>query len=67
MDLADLDKLYWVLIYLRGIVATTVVSSMSSGWVCLFRAFVSKVAGVITVYTKVICLISLSFDIGQLL
>ncbi len=46
---------------------TAVVSSMSSGWVCLFRAFVSKVAGVTTIYTEVICLISSSFDFDQLL
>ncbi len=45
MDLVDLDRLYWILIYWRGVTATIVVSSISSDWVCLFRAFVGEVAG----------------------
>ncbi len=66
MDLADLDRLYWILMYQRDITTTTTISSMSSGWVCLFRTFVGKVAGVITIYTEVICLVSPSFDLDQL-
>ncbi len=40
------------------------VSSMSSDWICLFGAFVGKVAGITTIYTEVICLISPLFDFG---
>ncbi len=63
----DLDRLCWVLVYWRGVMAATVVSSMSSGWVCLFGTFVDKVADVITIYIEVICLASLLFDFGQFL
>ncbi len=66
MDLADLGRLCWVLIYRRGATIAAAVSSMSLGWVCLFRAFVDKVADVTTIYAEVICLASPSFDFGQL-
>ncbi len=66
MDLADLDRLYWILIYWRDIMTTTAISSMSLGWVCLFRAFAGKVAGATTIHTEVICLVSPLFDLGQL-
>ncbi len=66
MDLADLDRLCWVLIYRRDATIAAAISSMSSGWICLFRAFVDKVADVTTIYTEVICLTSPSFDFGQL-
>ncbi len=62
MDLVDLDRLCWVLVYWRGIVVAIVVSFMSSGWVCLFRIFVDKVAGVIIIYIEVICLVLSLFD-----
>ncbi len=62
MDLMDLDRLYWILIYRRDVMTTTMVSSTSSDWICLFRAFVGKMTSVITIYTEVICLILLSFD-----
>ncbi len=61
----DLDRSCWVLIYQKGVAATAVISSISSDWVCLFRAFVDKVAGVITIYTEVICLVSPLFDFNQ--
>ncbi len=66
MNLADLDRLCWILIYQKDVAITVMVSSMSSGWVCLFRIFADKVAGVITIYIEVICLVSPSFDFGQL-
>ncbi len=67
MDLADLDKLCWILIYRRDIAIAATISSTSSDWVYLFKTFVDKVAGIITIYIEVICLASLSFDFGQLL
>ncbi len=67
MDLADLGRLCWVLVYRRDVATVVAISSMSSGWVCLFRAFVDKVAGVTTIYAEVICLVLLLFDFGQLL
>ncbi len=62
MDLVDLDRLCWILIYWRDIAIAAAVSSISSDWVCLFRAFIGKVAGIITIYTEVICLVSPLFD-----
>ncbi len=56
MDLVDLDRLYWVLVYQRDVAAIAVISSIFSGWVCLFRVFVGKVAGIITICTEIICL-----------
>ncbi len=66
MDLIDLDRLCWILIYRRGVVIVIAISSMFSDWICLFRTFAGKVAGVIIIYIKVICLISLLFDFDQL-
>ncbi len=66
MDLADLDKSCWILMYWRGIAIIVMISSISSDWVCLFRAFAGKVADTTTIYIEVICLISPSFDFGQL-
>ncbi len=40
MDLADLGRLCWVLVYRRSIVAMAAIFSISSGWVCLFGTFV---------------------------
>ncbi len=66
MDLVDLGRLCWILVYRRDVVTAIAISSMSLGWICLFRAFVGKVAGIITIYTEVICLILSLFDFGQL-
>ncbi len=66
MDLANLGRSCWVLIYRRDIVTAAVVSSISSDWICLFRTFADKVADATTIYTEVICLASPSFDLGQL-
>ncbi len=67
MNLTDLDRSYWVLMYRRGVVVITVIFSISLDWICFFRIFAGKVAGITTIYTEVICLVSLLFDFGQLL
>ncbi len=66
MNLADLNRLYWVLMYWRDVAIATIISSMFLDWICLFRIFVGKMAGIITIYTEVICLILSLFDFGQL-
>ncbi len=67
MDLVDLNRLCWILMYQKDVMAVTMVFSMSLGWICLFKTFVDKVAGIITIYTEVICLMSPLFDISQFL
>ncbi len=62
MDLVDLDRLYWVLMYWKDVVIAIAVSSMSLGWICLFGAFVDKMTDVTTIYVEVICLMLSSFD-----